>query len=65
MFDMLDFALEYRTAVQKMTEAHEETLGMYEMANSDWKIAEQLRDVLRVSPIISHATFGRLQMLPL
>ncbi|KAL4264910.1 Vacuolar processing and transposase activity regulator [Pleurotus pulmonarius] len=48
MFDMLDFALEYRIVVQKMMEEHEEVLGMYEMANSDWKIAEQLRDVLRI-----------------
>ncbi|KAJ8515393.1 hypothetical protein ONZ45_g7180 [Pleurotus djamor] len=47
-FDMLDFAIEYRSAVQTMTQQHEEALGMYEMANSDWKIAEQLRDVLRI-----------------
>ena len=48
-FDMLNFAVTYRRALESLTG----TLGMglqdYELSDDDWVIAKDLRDILEVS----------------
>jgi hypothetical protein len=48
-FDMLDFAIKYRSAVDKITADRNADLRRFELNNNDWEIAKQLRDVLKVS----------------
>ena len=48
-YDMLDFAVKYRNALDKMTSDRKNDLRRYEMDDNDWKLAEQLRNVLEVS----------------
>ncbi|GLB44048.1 hypothetical protein LshimejAT787_1502320 [Lyophyllum shimeji] len=52
-FDMLNTALEYRKAVDAMTNDRANGLRDYELSRQEWKIAAQLRDVLE---IFKHAT---------
>jgi hypothetical protein len=52
-FDMLDFALQYRKAIDSISGERELELRQFELSASEWKIAEQLRDVLKVC---SHVT---------
>jgi hypothetical protein len=47
-FDMVDFAIEHRAAVDEMTGNKTMGLRKYEMNEQEWKIAEQLRDTLKV-----------------
>jgi hypothetical protein len=49
---MLDFAIQYRVAIDTMTAAHDFGLHQYELASVEWKIARQLRDVLKVRMFI-------------
>ena len=49
MYDMLDFAVKYRNALDKVTSDRKNDLRRYEMDDNDWKLAEQLRNVLEVS----------------
>jgi hypothetical protein len=48
-FNMLDFAVTYRRALESLTG----TLGMglrdYKISDDDWNIAKDLRDILEVS----------------
>ena len=46
---MLDFAIQYRAAINTMTTVCNFGLYQYELAPVEWKIARQLRDVLKVS----------------
>ena len=46
-FDMLSVAIDYRAAIDKMTD-HDKGLRSLEMSGEEWKIATQLRDVLKV-----------------
>ena len=46
---MLDVALQYRKAVERMTEAQTNNLRSWELDEREWKIAQQLRDILQVS----------------
>ncbi len=48
-FDMLDFAIRYRVAIDAMTAVREFDLRRYELASTEWNIAEELRDVLKAS----------------
>ncbi len=48
-FNMLDFAIQYRAAINTMTTVCNFGLYQYELAPVEWKIARQLRDVLKVS----------------
>jgi len=48
-FDMLDFAVEFREALDTTTGDKEMKLRKYEMDDEEWEIAHQLRDVLKVS----------------
>jgi hypothetical protein len=51
-FDMLNFALEYRKAVQNLTGDEELNLEKYKLTRNEWAIAEHLRDVLKVCFLI-------------
>jgi hypothetical protein len=46
-FNMLNFALQYQPALQKVTSECEIGLCEYEMDNDEWAIAKELRDVLK------------------
>jgi hypothetical protein len=48
-FDMLDFAVKYRPAIDTMTAARDLGLRNYELDQAEWKIAEDLGGVLKVS----------------
>jgi hypothetical protein len=46
---MLDYVLEHRKAVDIMTQRRDLGLRKYELADHEWLVVEQLRDVLKVS----------------
>jgi hypothetical protein len=48
-FDMLDFAVEHRDALDTITGDRDMKLRQYELSEEDWATAIQLRDVLKVS----------------
>lgn len=50
-FDMLDFAVEHREALDTITGDRDMKLRQYELSEEDWVIATQLRNVLKVSSI--------------
>ena len=52
-YDMLEFALEFRDALDSITSDKEMKLRKYEMDEEEWEIAQQLRDVLKVSLCLS------------
>ncbi len=45
---MIDFAIKYKEAINKITEDRSMQLRQYELARDEWELAEQLRDVLKV-----------------
>jgi hypothetical protein len=47
-FDMLDFAVEYREALESITGNQRMKLRQYELSEEDWIITTQLRDALKV-----------------
>jgi len=47
-YDMLEFAIEYREALESITGNQRMKLRQYELTEEDWTIATQLRDVLKV-----------------
>ena len=47
---LLDFALEYRKAIEQFTGARENNLRDLELSEEEWELAKHLRDVLEVSP---------------
>lgn len=53
-FDMLDFAIEYRQALDDFTGDRKFGLRKLELSESEWEIAKQLRDTLLVSHSIVH-----------
>jgi hypothetical protein len=46
---MLNFAVEYREALDTIMGDRDMKLRQYELSEEDWNIATQLRDVLKVS----------------
>ena len=48
-FDMLEFAIQYHVAIDTMTTARNFGLYQYELLSTEWKIASELWDVLKVS----------------
>lgn len=48
-YDMLEFATRYRLAIDSMTATRDMDLRKYELVPEEWKIAGELRDVLKVS----------------
>jgi hypothetical protein len=49
-FDMLEFALEYRKAIDTIAGDRDMGLRQFELSPREWEIAGQLRDVLQVWP---------------
>jgi hypothetical protein len=47
-FDMLDFAIEHIAAINTITGDRDMKLRQYELSEDDWKLARQLRDILKV-----------------
>jgi hypothetical protein len=47
-YDMLDFAVNYQSAIDDMTGDKTTNLRRYELDDGEWKIAEQLRNTLKV-----------------
>ncbi|KAJ8591953.1 hypothetical protein M405DRAFT_685145, partial [Rhizopogon salebrosus TDB-379] len=47
-FDMLEFAINYRKAIDAMTDKRKLGLGVYELDEHEWTLVMQLRDVLKV-----------------
>ena len=48
-YDMLEFALSFREALDTITGDKEMKLRKYEMDDDEWEVANQLRAVLKVS----------------
>jgi hypothetical protein len=48
---MLDFALEYRKAIDVLTADRQNKLRNYELSEREWTITKQLRDILKVSDV--------------
>ena len=46
---MLDFAYQYRKAVNKITDIRDMKLRAYEIEAHKWEVVRQLRDLLKVS----------------
>jgi hypothetical protein len=53
-FDMLDFAIQYWKALDQMTSDKKNDLRDFELDEDEWKLASKLRNVLDVSPFVSH-----------
>ena len=51
-FDMLKFAIEYRVVLDTITVEHTMKLHDFELGKEEWKVAEQLWDVLKVRYLI-------------
>jgi collagenase-like PrtC family protease len=47
-FDMLDFAISYREAIDALTANRLLKLRRFELDNEEWEVAERLRDTLQV-----------------
>ncbi|KIL55103.1 hypothetical protein M378DRAFT_91402 [Amanita muscaria Koide BX008] len=45
---MLDFAIEYRDVIDKITDECSSNLQAYEMDRKEWKLAAELRGILRI-----------------
>ena len=53
MFDMLKFSIEYRRAIDAITAERTMKLRDYELGREEWKVAEELCEVLKVHYSIS------------
>ena len=51
-FDMLDFAIDYRLAIDAVTSNRDLSLRKYELADNEWAIATNLHDTLKVRTIL-------------
>ena len=47
-FDILNFAIDYRKAIDSISADREMELRQFELTEAEWVIAMQLRDVLKV-----------------
>ena len=47
-YDMLEFALKYRQAIDSIAQRRDLGLHTFELDPDEWKLAQQLRDVLKV-----------------
>ena len=66
---MLDAALKYREAIDKVTAAQGNGLRRWELNAREWEIATQLRDILKVSHSVTlslwvHSSLTNLVHLP-
>jgi hypothetical protein len=54
--DMLQFAYEYKDAINKITDTREMKLRDYEIKLHEWDIVKQLQDILAIHPLTSKFT---------
>jgi hypothetical protein len=52
-FDMLDYVLGHREAIDIVTQRRDLGLCKFELADDEWVVARQLRDVLNVGPFFA------------
>ena len=48
MYDMLEFTINYRAALDLMTGDHNMNLGKFELSKKEWSMASELSEVLYV-----------------
>jgi hypothetical protein len=48
MFDMLQFAIEHRPALEEMTAKREHNLRKLELTEAEWESASELCEILKV-----------------
>jgi hypothetical protein len=53
-YNMLDFAYQYRKAINKITDIQDMKLRVYEIEAHEWEIIRQLHDLLKVSNFLFH-----------
>ena len=51
-FDMLEFAVDYRAAIDAITSNRDLNLRKYELEDDEWVIAANLQDTLKVCTIL-------------
>jgi len=51
-YDMLEFAIRYHVAIDAMTAVRDFDLRKHELVSTEWDIAMELRDVLKVSNLL-------------
>jgi hypothetical protein len=56
---MLEFALEYRHAIDVITANRDAELRAFELSKAEWNIMQQLHDVLKVSSNRVRLIFNR------
>lgn len=47
-FDMLEYSLNHRAAINQITQLRDHGLRKFELSDEEWKVVEQLHDVLKV-----------------
>jgi len=52
-YDMLSFAVKYRKAIEHITSDLKNDLRKYEMTNTKWQIADELKEMLKVSSLFT------------
>jgi len=52
-YDMLSFAVRYRKAIEYVTLDLKNNLHKYELTDTEWQIAEELKDTLKVSSLFT------------
>jgi hypothetical protein len=60
-YDMLDFAVQYRIAIDDIAGNKTANLRRYELSEAEWKIAQQLCDTLKVWELLYQPTMTHFQ----
>jgi hypothetical protein len=60
---MIEFAIQYRVAIDAMTADRKFDLRKYELVPAEWAIAIELRDILKVSKPFIAPFFARSHYL--
>ena len=56
-YDMLDFAYNYKEAINQITDRREMKLQDYEIELHEWDVIRQLQDILGVHPLMYKTFF--------
>lgn len=59
-YNMLEFAMKYRKAIDDIAGSKMMGLCQYEMSNNEWTIVQQLTDTLKVHPSLMYVIRGLL-----
>jgi predicted Co/Zn/Cd cation transporter (cation efflux family) len=55
-YDMIEFAIEYRAALDTMTADRDMNLRKFELSKKEWSMAKELSEVLRVGFYVSFSS---------